>query len=579
MAKGDLRRDGRSGLDTVNAGDPNAQIVDEAIYGSLGELDTGRLVAKPVSIHDILPDPKQPRRQIPSIIRQQWDGYADTVAGMFGVWAAAFADESRRELKDIEAVIDQVLEGEEVSPAEVYQGEKNDPKRHWGVIGGALMAVVNLAAEIRRDGLTNPITIVRLSNQFLIETGERRWLAFHLLNIFYPDSTAWKRIPAREVAASSVWRQASENTARAQLNAISMARQLAILLMDLYGNDRFEPYYEMVQSGQCDRAYYAQVSDGNVWRVPRGKGEQLVNAMGITNPVQLRQYRDLLRLPDEVWMLADDLNWKESFIRSSIIEKAVNESGMVALAQFEADGVGYRVTESRHTVTVVTVSEDEDEPAREESPAENADMDANEPPVPEIPTDDDDTSVPEIEPMAAAQLKLLSAAYKLALKGFVWVSASDIGAAPETLNRLTAQGLLETKSEAVNVNSTIAHYRIASTGCAAINATVIAYQPETPTRLSAARSGADVHAGSGGNGSTPPVQSDPDLEREQRQREKRIEDQLVAIVDQLKFSAERVPADMVLTEEGHAMVKRELQRIFDIARSIRDRLPNTKQHA
>jgi hypothetical protein len=546
------------------------------------DADSGRLVAKPISIQDILPDPKQPRRQIPSIIRQHWDG--QSVGTLFNTWATGFAHESGRQLGEIEAFVEQVLQGKEVSPAEVYQGEQSDPKRNWGVIGGALMAVVNLAAEIRRDGLTNPITIVRVGNQFLIETGERRWLAFNLLNIFYPDSAAWKRIPAREVTASSVWRQASENTARAQLNAISMARQLAILLMDLYGNEQFQSYDELVQPGMCDRAFYAQVDDGNVWRVPRGKGEQLVNAMGITNPVQLRQYRDLLRLPDEVWMLADDLSWKERFIRSEIVEKAVNENGMIALAQFEADSVGYRVTDSSHTVTMVTVSDEEDEAAREEVQDEDPDLGAGATAAPETSPDqnadsDDDESTPDVEPMAEYQLRILNAAYKQAEQGTIWFAPVNVGTSPETLNKFVAQGLLETKGQAVNVSSTVAHYRIAAPGCAAINATVISYPPETQTRLNPPRSGADVHAGAGGNGNTPPVQNDPDPDREQRALEARLKKQIGSMADQLQFSAENFPAEKVLTPEGHEMVKRELKRIFGIARSISDRLPNTKKFA
>lgn len=324
----------------------------------LGDLDTGRIVARSTDIFAILPDPKQPRRQIPSVVRQQWNGESATVRDLFRSWVDLFAEEVSRDAQDIEAVIEAILEGEEISPAEVYQGDKPDPKRTWGVIGGSLMAVVNLAAEIRRDGLTNPITVHRIGNNYLIETGERRWLAFHLLHIVYPDSTAWAKIPAREVTQSSVWRQASENTARASLNAIGMARQLAMLLMDLIGNEYFATFDETMQLVSCDRAYYAQVADGNQWRIPPGKGEQLVNAMGIKNPVQLRQYRGLLRLPDEIWMLADDLNWEEGFIRTRILEFSPVESLQIAKARLLAEEAGYRVIGVGHTVTGVTVEDD-----------------------------------------------------------------------------------------------------------------------------------------------------------------------------------------------------------------------------
>lgn len=621
MSKADLRRNGRSGLDTVNPGDPNAQVVEEAIYGSLGELDTGRMVAKPISLNDISPDPKQPRRQIPSVVRQRWDGRSDNASALFSTWANGFAHETGRQMDEIESYIDQVLEGQEISPAEVYQGQEADPKRVWGVIGGSLMAVVNLAAEIRRDGLTNPITIVRSDSHFLIETGERRWLAFQLLNMFYPDSAAWKRIPAREVTASSVWRQASENTARTQLNAISMARQLAILLMDLHGSENFVDFDEAVGTWVCDRAYYAQVSDGNQWRVPRGKGEQLVSAMGITNPVQLRQYRDLLRLPDEVWMLADDLNWEEGFIRRQIVERAVNESGMIALAQFEADEVGYRVTESSHTVTRVTVSDDDQEPAREELPTEDLSEGQETPEIADRPdneaemslggrgaevralsgqigilamvvgriahvdtangrrqydvnkltqivtADEAETTEDDIEPVAEFQLNILKLAYKQAMRGLIWFPAANVGTVPEILNRMADQGLLETKTPIVNTSPQTAHYRITAQGCAAVNLPVYMFKESAP------RSGGDFHAGTPATAGTPPVRQDPDPAAEQRAMTKRLMGTLSSALEQYKFSVEKLPLEKVELPDLQAEINAELKKIMEFIYTMRQRLP------
>jgi ParB-like chromosome segregation protein Spo0J len=179
-----------------------------------------------------------------------------------------------------------------------------------------LIDLADLAISIRKTGLTNPITVVRMDRIYRLETGERRWLAYHLLNIYFPDED-WNRIPAHLVDEISVWRQASENNARADLNAISRARQLAILLMDLLAERGYEFYTfdELIETGGTEREYYAQVADGNEFRVPRGEGERLLNAMGLKNPTQIRQYRQLLRLPDEVWQEADDKNLTEGEIR------------------------------------------------------------------------------------------------------------------------------------------------------------------------------------------------------------------------------------------------------------------------
>src|SRR5262249_5194080 len=158
------------------------------------------------------------------------------------------------------------------------------------------------AASIKRDGLTNPITVVTHGATYQIETGERRWLAYQLLRWRFDTEKDWLKIPAREVDSFNIWRQASENNARADLSGIARARQLALLLMDIYSSDvTFLPFQEF----DDEQAFYAQVSDGNMYKVPPEKREIVLNAMGFRHPVQIRQYRTLLRLPAEIWSLAD----------------------------------------------------------------------------------------------------------------------------------------------------------------------------------------------------------------------------------------------------------------------------------
>ena len=173
--------------------------------------------------------------------------------------------------------------------------------------------------SIRRDGLSNPISLVRHDGHYEIETGERRWLAYHILYWKFgdgdkrPDGSVvnWSRIPARVVSQVDVWRQASENNARDNLNAISRARQLSLLLMDMHGWQNFS------KLSACDneQAFYAQVADGSIWRIPRGQGERLLNAMGLSDAGQLRQYRALLRLPADLWRKGDDEDLSEGELR------------------------------------------------------------------------------------------------------------------------------------------------------------------------------------------------------------------------------------------------------------------------
>jgi hypothetical protein len=195
------------------------------------------------------------------------------------------------------------LSGQPYDPPESF---KSTP------IEDSLIQTVDLAVSIRESGLTNPITVVHQhDNTYQIETGERRWLAYHLLNLL-SDGNDWSEIPARIMDTVDVWRQASENSARQNLNAIGIARQLALLLMDLYGMDKFAP----IDDFTFEQEFYAQVADGNAYRIPRGKSADLLAATGLKHPDQLRHYRTLLRLDPDVWIYADDHNVTEGEIRN-----------------------------------------------------------------------------------------------------------------------------------------------------------------------------------------------------------------------------------------------------------------------
>ncbi len=349
-------RRGRAARESLDVFDNSSRLslaeTDAAIFGDLSKVDVGRVNVRPVSIQDIHPDPSQPRRAVPSPVRVFWDGRPSGIRTLFARWYEMAIQESGREFK-----LEPFLEAGE----EVPRPEKMGP------IEASLIEIVELAANIRANGLTYPITVVHTPPQgYQLETGERRWLAYNLLSIFFPDEgVTWERIPARVVEDFSVWRQASENSARANLNAISRARQLAILLMDLYRaqGERFYAYDEIVTNGGSDRPYYAQVGDGeHGYPIPRGQGELVLNSAGFKNASQLREHRSLLRLPDEVWKIADDLNWTQGRIR--LLQRAARKKAkflgqdeskmMVSLALEQASEQGYRIGISQpHSPTPV----------------------------------------------------------------------------------------------------------------------------------------------------------------------------------------------------------------------------------
>lgn len=305
----------------------NIDAVDQALYGKVEIGKKGKQDRiRNIEINAITPDAEQPRRIVPTAVRQQSDG---TPYDLITTWLSLISDERHERFEDA------ITRGQITShdrpndefPWHVYlfngeterawesdsdvQEDVHEAIVDFGPLEASFIKLLNLASSIHRDGLANPITVAKIDREnYVIETGERRWLAYQLLEMFFDDHD-YSKIPARLVDEVSIWRQAAENNARDNLNAVGRARQLAILLMDLYGHDNFTPLNQF----EHEQEYYAQVSDGNQFPVPRGKGEQVVNAMGLKNKVQIRQYRDILRLDSDKWDYADDTDMVERQIR------------------------------------------------------------------------------------------------------------------------------------------------------------------------------------------------------------------------------------------------------------------------
>ncbi|MDE0608610.1 MAG: ParB N-terminal domain-containing protein [Anaerolineaceae bacterium] len=318
MSQRRRRRDREGTL--LNLQRSSAQETADAIYRDprlppdITSLDAQRKTARPVDIGSIWPDRSQPRRAVPMRARRHWDGDPRHLAQLFNSWLA----ELRRDgvALDLEDLLRQRYWPEGLDDTQDESGESRAWPEEAGPLASALLGLVRLAVNIRQTGLTNPITVARAERAFQLETGERRWLAFHLLQMHFPDEN-WSHIPAHLVERVDVWRQAGENSARRDLNAIGRARQLAILLMDLLRErgHNFREFDEVLAAGGSERDYYAQVADGQEFRIPRGEGERLLNAMALNSPTQLRQYRALLRLDDERWRDADERNLGEGEIR------------------------------------------------------------------------------------------------------------------------------------------------------------------------------------------------------------------------------------------------------------------------
>jgi hypothetical protein len=297
------RRRGREGslFQQQPAKSTSVDEVADEIFGAIAQAESVFIRAEPINIFSIQADPAQPRRAVPFAVRQQLTDVS-SIGEVFQIWQELVGEE-RGEPFDLAAWF---------QTAETAADQPDDtlPDATGGyqprALEASLLKVVDLAASIYRDGLTNPITVVRTPDGYQLETGERRWLAYQLLNdLSEPDDEQWLKIPARIVESISVWRQAGENNARDNLNAIAKSRQFAILLMDLLRSEKqtqFQPYAAF----DFEQSYYAQVAELSP---PYGTSDRLLNAMGVTHKSAITRYRSLLKLPPDVWVVADDFSW------------------------------------------------------------------------------------------------------------------------------------------------------------------------------------------------------------------------------------------------------------------------------
>jgi hypothetical protein len=151
-----------------------------------------------------------------------------------------------------------------------------------------------------------------------------------------------------------IMRIADELNTRQKLNAIGRVHQYAILLMDLWKHDEkhpheFKPYHEC----ENDQAFYAQIVD---LRPPRGKGEQLLASLGITQRAILSLYRNLLKMPLDIWHQADDENWSLQRVlatnkkRIRLADAAVSSTPAIVYLMFNPTTKMYKIGMTGHEI-------------------------------------------------------------------------------------------------------------------------------------------------------------------------------------------------------------------------------------
>lgn len=280
-----------------------SSIGDQDFLGSeaMQSLRDHGLRVERISIALIRPDAAQPRRVLPEMIHQSFHNQELTPIQALKQYIEKVRITARQKGRPFENLLDLLSNGEDAKEDIPLTPPERD-----------LRELTNLAITLRQDGQVNPLTIVDRTHgampSYLIETGERRYWANYIDQEFIPGYGGDGTIPCIILppGEASVFRQAKENTSRAGLNAIGMARQAALLLLAVH--DIHPPL------GFVSHDFYRQALELDL----RGKREysaDILAAMGGISRKRFSQYKLLLGLPDEAIELADQHNLDEWCLR------------------------------------------------------------------------------------------------------------------------------------------------------------------------------------------------------------------------------------------------------------------------
>jgi hypothetical protein len=196
-------------------------------------LDSNALRIEHIPAQLICPDAAQPRRVLPKSIYWEFHQEQLTPTQAMRDLVQSVQIIARQKGRPFQMVLDLLPNPDTENDLE--DNLKYTPEEQL------LRELVNLAVTIWDDGQVNPPTVVDcsqgVSRLYRIETGERRYWATWLLMDFIHGYQGDGSIPCIIIPSqrASVFHQAKENTARSGLNAIAMARQVALLILAVHG--------------------------------------------------------------------------------------------------------------------------------------------------------------------------------------------------------------------------------------------------------------------------------------------------------------------------------------------------------
>jgi hypothetical protein len=279
-------------------------VTEELLLGNPQQFEDNSIRVERLLLEMVRPDPVQPRRVLPEPLHFAFHSSRLTPTQALKQLVQLVQVAARQRGRPFNNVLELLPNPDDESD--------EDPSVHLSPEEQLLRDLVNLAITIRDDGQVNPLTVVDVSQgvtqQFRIETGERRYWATWLLRDFVPGSNSDGMIPCIIIPAerSSVFRQAKENTARSGLSAIAMARQAALLLLTVHG-------YQIPDTA-VPNDFYRQALELDL-RGKREYTEAILSAMGSIDKRRFHQYKNLLRLSDEAMELADRHDIDEKKLR------------------------------------------------------------------------------------------------------------------------------------------------------------------------------------------------------------------------------------------------------------------------
>jgi len=279
-------------------------VTEELLLGNPQQFEDNSIRVERLLLEMVRPDPVQPRRVLPEQLHFAFHSNRLTPTQALKELVQLVQVAARQRGRPFNNILELLPNPDDETDEE--QAVHLSPEEQL------LHDLVNLAITIRDDGQVNPLTVVDVSQgvtqQFRIETGERRYWATWLLRDFISGYTSDGMIPCIIIPAerSSVFRQAKENTARSGLSAIAMARQAALLLLTVHG-------YQIPDTA-VPNDFYRQALDLDL-RGKREYTEAILSAMGSIDKRRLHQFKSLLRLSDEALELADRHDIDEKKLR------------------------------------------------------------------------------------------------------------------------------------------------------------------------------------------------------------------------------------------------------------------------